>query len=120
MRDEELKRLGERLDWIARRAPETQARAYKAIEELRRVTEVADQQQEAWDEAVGAELVRLEAENAALREIVEKVALVNFGHVYAEFCPFCEKAFYEGEPDQHAEDCPITKARALLGKPDVE
>jgi hypothetical protein len=61
-----------------------------------------------------------QAENAALCEIVEAVGLVNFGHVYAEFCPFCEKEFHDGEPDQHTPDCPVTKARALLGKSSEE
>lgn len=107
MTDEELKRLGDRLNWIAARTPDVQARAYKAIEDLRRVTEAVDQHQEAWDEAVGTELVRLEAENAALREIVEAVA---GGDVYHDS---------KGGMlivDYPSPDALVTKARELLGK----
>jgi len=58
------------------------------------------------------------AEHAALREIVEAVASIP-DEDYEEQCPFCrESPGYVSI--RHLPDCPVTKARKLLGtEPDA-
>lgn len=74
------------------------------------------------------------AENAALREIVEAVAKVpviasEYTGGYGYYCIFCEEAVVgeaTGDPERaaqllrHHPDCPVTKARALLGTVDAK
>lgn len=64
-----------------------------------------------------AEVERLRVENAALREIAQALADSN-GFItwhdatdVDEVCKFCENGWGLHEPD-----CPVTKARALLGE----
>jgi hypothetical protein len=55
----------------------------------------------------------------ALREIVEAVASVPDGD-YDEMCPFCKQSPYHLPIIVHTPDCPVTKARALLGQSSEE
>ena len=65
-------------------------------------------------ERLQVEVDRLKAENAAMREIVQAVAQTDptYGSEWRQ-CHYCHEIDL---PDafQHADDCPVTKARALL------
>ena len=79
-------------------------------------------------ESVADAFTRLQAENAAMREIVEAVAgrawythSSTLGGDWQQYacCPFeeCEQESLEGSRNiRHTPDCPVTKARALLGR----
>ena len=65
---------------------------------------------------------RLYDENAAMREIVQAVAQADWDECYGHWaCPLGCTGKFTGDdtqvpPDlQHEPDCPVTKARALLG-----
>jgi hypothetical protein len=113
MTDEELKQMSERLAQIAARTPELNARIYKALGDLRNEAELVASRQETWDEAVGAELVRLEVENAALREIARE--LIYHAETGVQFYLDAGDMKMMEEAEQV-----IAKARALLGKSSEE
>ena len=69
----------------------------------------------------GEQLVRLQTENAAMREIVE--AVVGYDMIIGNpggepFCIFCgwEAKSTESQGFTHGERCPVTKSRAILGR----
>lgn len=63
-------------------------------------------------------VVMLEAENAAMREIVQAVARFDDDDSYdgAYKCHWCECSYTMGDVTGHTPDCPVTKARALLAQ----
>jgi hypothetical protein len=71
--------------------------------------------------ALLVEVDRLRAENAALRNIAEAMAKYYPLPVEGWFeCDFCDARSYGADDFGHRSNCPVTKARALLGTPDAQ
>ena len=63
------------------------------------------------------ELQRLRAENVAMRPIVEAMATDSRGYAAgARTCLLCGALDLSGYPIPHADDCPVTQARAYIAQ----
>lgn len=82
---------------------------------------------EAYAEDMARQIIKLEVENARMREAIESVlqkflnsqyhiltGYINRGNFVCS-CTYCEFWWHKGEPENHHENCPVQLARELLG-----
>ncbi len=96
--------------WLARYVLRLVAEVERLRAELAKAIHASDMHWEARRHAA--------AENAALRSIAQAVANMDqaVDNAPENCCPFCH--VWIGSRTVHTADCPVTKARALLGETD--